>query len=261
MARKHEAVQWLRQGLSPAQIARKMGVSVATVMGYLYNQVGEGKIRRSHILLLINDATRHAVESVEKEHGSLDRGSFRRVIQSEHPEIDADEACVYRDLRKPEVYLGDMYLYLFTIEFHLHQQIKNVLMNTYGDDWWYCGIPENIRVECQVTRERDPDRAADPYCYTTLIHLKEIIGRRWNLFSQYLPKAAASNKSEFLAGLTRLNQLRNRVMHAAAKGIMISEDEFRSLITFLDSSDLLSWGTDFPYAGLMDEASATPTIQ
>lgn len=50
MAGKHEAVEWLKKGLSSDRIAKQMEVTVATVMGYLYNQLGKGKIRRSDIL-------------------------------------------------------------------------------------------------------------------------------------------------------------------------------------------------------------------
>ncbi|HUA63871.1 MAG TPA: hypothetical protein VML19_34305 [Verrucomicrobiae bacterium] len=53
MARKHEAAEWLTKDNSPIAIAALMGVSLETVMGYLYNHVGEGKIRRSDILFSI----------------------------------------------------------------------------------------------------------------------------------------------------------------------------------------------------------------
>ena len=85
------------------------------------------------------------------------------------------------------------------------------------------GIPENIRAECAETLERDPEPAAEPYCYTTLIHIKEIIDRQWKLFSTVMAKRPASNRAQFLSGLTRLNQIRNRVMHAA-KGNPPDED-------------------------------------
>ena len=60
---KHEAADWLRQGLSPSAIARKMGVSTYTVVAYLYDQVGEGNIRRSDIVFSIERDTRDLIES------------------------------------------------------------------------------------------------------------------------------------------------------------------------------------------------------
>jgi hypothetical protein len=263
MARKHEAAQLLKQGNSPVEIAKRMGVSVRTVMGYLYTQVGEGEIKRSDILFSIGEVTRRAVVSVEEKHtGAVlwDYWTFQRVMRSEHPEVDSEEAWTYRRLRTLVSFVGDMYWDLFMIEFILHKRVQEVLMRAYGEDWWSSGIPENIRVDCQVAREKDPERAPEPYCYTTLIHLKEIIDRRWTLFAPCVPKAAAANKAGFLAGLTKVNQLRNRVMHLAARFTFPSEDEFRSLKQFLNAWDFPRWQMDPGEAGLI-EAPVTSQIQ
>jgi predicted transcriptional regulator len=88
MLRKHEAAALLGQDLSPAEIAARMGVSIETVMGYLYNQVGEGTIRRSDILFSIGDDTRAAVHAIEQEHGKLERWEFRRAIKYQYPDVD-----------------------------------------------------------------------------------------------------------------------------------------------------------------------------
>lgn len=259
MARKHEAVSWLQQGLSPGQIAERMGVSVDTVMGYLYNQVGEGVIRRSDILLSIGENTRQVVESVEQEHGKLDRWQFKRIAKIEYATVNADEALVYRDLRKPEVYLGDTYWYLYSLEAVLHAYIQRALMAAYGNDWWRSGVPESIRAECAATRERDPEPAAEPYCYTTLIHVKEIIDRRWGLFSKLVAKGPASKKAEFLAWLTRINHIRNRVMHAA-KGMPPDENDFRVLKEFITFADFGNWVTADDMA-IQIENRETGTVQ
>ena len=107
MARKHEAVTYLNQGRSPAAIADAMGISFDSVMGYLYNQVGEGRIRRSDILFAIENKTREAARAIESEYGMLESGPFRRLVKSKYPEVNADEAWAYRTLKRPEVDLGD----------------------------------------------------------------------------------------------------------------------------------------------------------
>jgi hypothetical protein len=251
MARKQEAVSQLRHGRSPAEIATRMGVSVETVMGYLYNQVGEGKIRRSDILFAVGDDTRMAVQAIEQEHGEINRAQLRRIIRQQYPEVSADEAWVYITLRTPETYLGDMYWYIYTLESLLHVFIQNALMTAYGNDWWRMGIPENIRADCAATRERDPEPEHEPYCYTTLIHIKEIIDRRWNLFSKVISKGAASKKSEFLSGFTKLNNIRNRVMHAA-KGNPPDEADFRVVREFIDFADFANWTSDPKAKELVD---------
>jgi hypothetical protein len=157
MARKHEAVSWLGRGLSLAEIAERMGVSIEQLMGYLFNQVGEGGIRRSDILFAIGGETRMAVQAVKQEHGEIDRWQIRRIVTSQYPGVNAHEAWVYVTLSKPEVYLGDMYWYLYTLEKFFHVYIQSVLMKAHGGDWWRMGIPENIRAECAATRERDPE--------------------------------------------------------------------------------------------------------
>jgi hypothetical protein len=220
-----------------------MGVTVGTVMNYLYNQVGEGNIRRSDILMTIDAETRQAAEDAGKGCASLSRWEIQRTLRCSYPAVDVDEAVAYLKLRKPEVYLGDMYWYLYQLEGFLHVHIKHTLVRSYGDEWWRRGVPENIRADCAAALERDPEPAAEPYCYTTLTHLKEVFDKRWPLFSRLLPPRAASDKSRFLSGLTKLNQIRNRVMHAA-KGIHPNEDDFRVLKEFYDFVDIGNWVTE-----------------
>jgi hypothetical protein len=255
MARKHEAVSWLNQGLSPSGIAQQMGVTIATVMGYLYNQVGEGKIPRSDILFAIGQETRQAVDAIEREHGRLDEWQFRRALNNEHPGVDADDACVYRSLKAPLVYLGDMYAWMYLLEWFLHGYIKETLIQVYGNEWWRKGIPDSIRADCAATLERDSEPAAEPYCYTTLVQLKETFEKRWDLFSRRLPVGPASDRKRFLSGLTRINQIRNRVMHAS-KGVVPNEDDFRFLREFLNFADVLHWNEDLGTREQETEAAA-----
>ena len=67
MARVNEAVSHLKKGLSPGEIAKIMGISFSSVMGYLHRGIGEGAIRRSDILFTIPKATREIVETLIKE--------------------------------------------------------------------------------------------------------------------------------------------------------------------------------------------------
>jgi hypothetical protein len=142
MARKHEAVQLLKRGLSPALIAGNMQVSIGTVMGYLYNQVGEGAIRRSDILFAIDSEIRAAVETAERENGELSAWELTAAAMRVKPDAHPDDVRIYLDLRKPEVYLGDMYWMIYLIETFLHDFIKQTFTQGHGADWWRLGIPE-----------------------------------------------------------------------------------------------------------------------
>jgi hypothetical protein len=233
MARKHEAVTLLKNGLSPTRIAAQMAVSTETIMGYLCNQVGEGAILLSDILFAIDGETRAAVKEIQSSGARWSEYHFRQLVHRKYPSISQSDAWVYYHLSSPTVYLGDMYTWLYVWEQLLHGYIRGRLTQAFGPDWWRKGIPENIRSECAAALERDPEPAAEPYCYTTIIHLKDIFERSWRELSKGLPPAAAADRKRFLSGLTRLNQIRNRVMHAA-KGIVPSEDDFRFLREYLN---------------------------
>lgn len=101
MGRKHEAVEWLRKGYSPSKIARQMGVTISTVMGYLYNQVGEGNIRRSDILFSINEEMRHTIETIVSESKTTTPHWYKiyREIERTGKSMDKEDLQNYLKLR------------------------------------------------------------------------------------------------------------------------------------------------------------------
>ncbi len=60
MARRKDAGQYLLQGLTPQQIAERMGISLSLVRQYLCLLVGEGELLCSDIAF--NIAKRHQIE-------------------------------------------------------------------------------------------------------------------------------------------------------------------------------------------------------
>jgi hypothetical protein len=120
------------------------------------------------------------------------------------------------------------------IEVRLHRFIKRVFISEFGEeDWWRGGVPDHIRAECAALREKDPEPAPEPYNYTHLIALREILDRKWSILSKYLPAEVAQNKKDFLERLVQLNRIRNNVMHPV-RGGMLTEEEFEFVYT-LDS--------------------------
>jgi hypothetical protein len=63
--------------------------------------------------------------------------------------------------------------------------------------------------------------------------LREILDRKWAVFTRYLPAEVAQNKKELLERLLQLNRIRNNVMHPV-RGGLLTEDEFEFVYT-LDS--------------------------
>lgn len=234
MARKDQAAALLKAGNSPGHIASKMGISVSSVEQYLYTKVGEGAIRRSDILFSIDADTREVAEEVIQKIGKDDCYSVFRAAKREGNLLDYKELEIYLKLRDARISLGDMYEFLCEIETTLHEMIKGILIDTYGPGergWWRKGIPIQIRTECAKLREEEKEPAAEPFCYTTFIHLSKIIDNQWSVFRQVLPQEVAKDKKQLLADLNQLNTIRNYVMHPV-KGMPITEDDFEFVRLF-----------------------------
>src|SRR5437868_1893538 len=81
--RRQRAAALLLQGLSPSKIADEMHLPLGAVMNFLYNQVGQGRIRRSDILFSIDAETRRAIEEAIEQTGkdttSAVRGALKRA--------------------------------------------------------------------------------------------------------------------------------------------------------------------------------------
>ena len=245
MARKHEAVEWLKKGCSPSKIAEHMDVTVSTVINYLYNQVGEGRIRRSDIVFSVSQNTRDTIEHLISETGTTYWFDIYRAIERSSRQIDREDLQIYLELRDARVALGDMYEIIRDIEVTLHSSIKNILVSEYGpNDWWRKGIPKNIRAECAASLEKDPEPAGEPYCYTDFIHLKEILDKQWRVFSRALPKKLSSDKKKLLSGLAKLNEVRNSVMHPV-RGMIPTDKDFALVREFRHYLELEGW-PDFP---------------
>lgn len=101
----------------------------------------------------------------------------------------------------------------------LHGYVRRRLEREFGADgeaWWVQGVPLSIRKRCAEEREASAERE-ELYAYTYLIDLKEIMDKKWALFADSNERVIASypglQKKEFLALLTKGNNVRNRYSH------------------------------------------------
>jgi hypothetical protein len=226
MPKSEEAVRLLREGLPPSEIAARLNTSAADVMRHLCLKVGEGDLRRSDIVFSIDSGLRHAIEEII----AAQNGASIRLVATElrRRGFDANrlDVRIYLRYRRARVVLGDLYELVRNIEVRLHRFIKEAFIQEYGEDgWWRGGIPDRIRADCAAVRERDQDPADDAYCYTTLINLREILDKQWNVLGPRLPKRIQSDKKEFLDALKRLNGIRNAVMHPV-RNDRFTDDDF-----------------------------------
>ena len=231
MTRKYEATEHLKEGLTLQEIARRMEISVASVSGYLYSVAGEGRIRRSDIVFAIPKDIRQAIEGCLSQSPRPDVRRMEKALNKGGVHIDRAEIETYLNLRDSRVSRGDMYEFVCDIEQILHEGIRRILLQEYGDQWWLDGIPESIRKECASRREVDRHQAKDSYRYTMFIDLKEILDKNWKLFGKVIPVELASDKPELMRTLQTTSAIRNRVMHPI-KGLEFTEDEFAAVRRF-----------------------------
>jgi hypothetical protein len=237
MSVRREAAKLLKDGLSPIEVADKMGKSVYDLTRMLLLQVGEAELRLSDIFFRIPEVRRLKYEELIKARPGKSLFSWQQSCRARH--LNAGEFHLY--LLTKSSPQGDMYTYLRDLEVSLHQLIRQVLesaFRSHDDAWWYEGIPEEIRKNCVTTKETDAQHL-EPYAYTTLIHLKMIIDKHWPEFVAVLPKGAADKKC-LLRKFDRLNMIRNAVMHPI-KPISITEGDFEFIRDFRSLMDASQW--------------------
>lgn len=226
MLKRDQACSLLRQGNSPSEIARVLRVRTSDVLHDLWSKIGEGELRRSDIAFSLKRDFRRAIEEVVALKKTSSPAQIARELEKRGIKCDRFDIRVYLDYRRAPVVLGDMYEIVRSIEVRLHRFVKALFVHEFGEEeWWRSGVPDNIRAECAALREKDPDPAPEPYNYTHLIALREILDRKWAIVSRYLPAETAQNKKELLERLLQLNRIRNNVMHPV-RGGQLTEDEF-----------------------------------
>jgi len=259
MGRPRQVAELIVQGRSPRQIADELRISYGSVKQYMYTAIGAGLIRRSDALFSIPAEEREAFEQLIGETKSLNRASLQWRAWDRGQALNANHLGTYLELRDVRVSRGDMYEFLSDVEVTLHDAIKGVLLAAYGDPgWWRKGVPQSVRVECARLLEEDVEPALEPYCYTTFIHLRDILDKQWALFARCLPSKATRDKKEFLAKFHRLNNIRNRVMHPV-KGGSLTEDDFQFVRDFHQAMQPAQWQRCSELTGLSPVLGAAQT--
>jgi len=238
MSVRREAANLLKSGLSPVDVAEKMGKSVYDLTRMLLLQVGEAELRWSDIFFRIPQSRRLKYEEVIKAHPGESLFSWEQSCRARH--LNAGEFYLYLLTKgSPQ---GDMYVYLRDLEISLHQLIRQALelaFRSHDDAWWNDGIPQAIRKDCAKLKEEDAQHL-ERYAYTTLTNLKDIIDSHWSEFVAVLPKGAAADKKCLLRKFDRLIMIRNGVMHPI-KPISITEGDFEFIRDFRSLMDASQW--------------------
>jgi predicted transcriptional regulator len=127
MAQKHRATELLQNNHSIPEIAKELGISVSSVLQYLYLQVGEGKLKRSDILFSIPANERQAIENIIQQRDT-DTNFYKleKSLGLAGHKICPEIIRTYLDLRDVRVSRGDMYELISEIEVTLHDFVRQM---------------------------------------------------------------------------------------------------------------------------------------
>ncbi len=233
IGRKQQTLELAQAGKPPSEIADRLGVPFATVMSHLYGLIGEGALKRSDIVFSFDQDTRDAIELAIEERGTADSRLLRKALVKQDVPIRREDLAVYLALRDARVALGDMYEMVRDAELALHDRIREAFVREFSEEhWWREGVPANVRAECAALYEQDPDPAPDAFSYTSLIHLREILDKRWDVLASSFPGPMQADRKKLMADLVTLNRIRNAVMHPVRRAAF-TDREFLFVREFL----------------------------
>jgi hypothetical protein len=190
MGKREQAFELLSDGFDPIEIARRQGVSLTTILGYLDQMIGVGRLRRSDVLFSIDKDRRTRPQTRE------DREIINRYGSAAHA-------------------LGDMYENVRCVEVALHTRIREALEYEFGkgeDGWWRKGLPLRLRQKLQERREED-EPPCEPYAYTDLLDLAEILDKHWGKIASRVVDLP-HDKQKLISDIRYLNRIRRCIQCA-----------------------------------------------
>ena len=233
LGRKQLTLQLARAGKPPSEIADRLGVPFATVMSRLYGLIGEGALRRSDIVFSFDQDTRDAIELAIEAQGTADSRKLRKALLKQDVAVRREDLAVYLTLGDARVALRDMYEIVRDVGLAVHYRIREAFVREYGEEhWWREGVPANVRAECAALYEQDPEPAPDAFGYTSLIHLREILDKRWDVLASAFPPPLQADRKKLMADLVTINRIRNAVMHPVRRAAF-TDREFLFVRDFL----------------------------
>jgi hypothetical protein len=230
----------------PSVISKNLGISPVELTPILAQAVILGYIRKSDILFTFPKSLREAVERLNPvKNLATFKYSLPTLKEMSGIEDDTDEceALYLWAFTRQRVVYSDLFEILSTIEITLHKRIRQCL----GKGFWRRddtlgskGVPLSVRKSCVARQEEDDNPSNEPYSYTTLIDLKEIIDANWDIFSKRLP-ASAKDRKMLLSNFNKLNSIRNKVMHPVRLDEMPGESEYRFVLQMHNTLVLSQW--------------------
>lgn len=248
MGRVEEVVGLVRGKQNLLEMQAVLQTSISTILDYLRRACGYGTISRADIYFAIPRRYRAMFYLYQAYNGtpfykqlkSLGiRKSFEEMPAPMLPRLEEAEKIVvdtfntnltelpwnawdqnlykaYLEFSNDNFLRADLYWEIANLEIMFNHFIREVLKKHYGEnekDWWRKGLTKELRAELVSRLEMDDDPAKDALCYMTFIDIKVILDKNWGIFVVNFPKEVKNDKKRFLGLLTKINALRNQVMH------------------------------------------------
>ncbi len=94
----------------------------------------------------------------------------------------------------------------------LYQFVMKRLNESFGENWWYDGVPEPVRKSCSAIQEEERG-TKEKHQYMHLIDYHVIADRNWEVFKDSFSLSNAHGKKKQLEWLKELNTIRNITHH------------------------------------------------
>jgi hypothetical protein len=221
------------EGCRPAEIARNLRIPLSEVTNQLAVAILLGHIRRTDVLLTFPEEWRTIMEPLEADAEPMSTAALHCLLESDGSNIDGAEVDILWHLHRSKCLYGDMYELLSDLERTLHQRVRSCLEEKYSQSeraWWW-KVPLPVRLACVAAREKAEDHDEDPYSYTTLLDLWEIIKKRWELFEKRLPAQFGKKKSKLERDFNLINAIRNKIAHPV-RGQLPSPQDYERVRSF-----------------------------
>ena len=272
MGRVHEIAALINNGENLLEIQISTQLTIPSILDYLRRACGYGFITRADVYYSIPRRYRALFYCYEQYHNQplykhlkmLSEGDSNSEVLSQevNPVDDVAKAIsgifnvsiceipfsnwnselykAYREFSDESSLRSDLYNDIAKLEKKFNVFIREILISHFGkseEGWWRRGIKKELRAELMGSREMDDDPAEDAFCYLSFIHIKDILKSNWGIFSLYFGKDAVRDKNKFLDSLTRVNAIRNQVMHPI-KNAKFTYSDFELVHSWLRTLDL-----------------------
>lgn len=141
MGRPHDVASLLREGLSPAEMAKRLGISTGSVRQYLWVAVGEGLIRPSDVLFSLPRTLRKEAGTIIRENKPKTVSDLQRELYKRGVGYDREELQMLWNLMGGTIH-HHLYEFIINTEKALHDKIREILQEKFGNKesgWWRQG--------------------------------------------------------------------------------------------------------------------------